>query len=1586
MKTDYANAETIIATAKTNSAANNPANIASSDIEAAETALENATTTTAIANAQALIKSFDAVTFDTDISETVLAGNTISNAASATSGRTLTYTSSNSSVISVSGSTLTAVAAGTATITATTGSTGDGYYQCTNTRTFTVVRNANTLTVIGNQDMKVDGTKAGVYSNKNSTASVQYEIANVVYTNESQNSGTGVISYDPATNAITALNAGSATLRIYQDQNGAYEGVNKTLNVNVTKYDQSLSWKTEDFTLLPTEVLDAAESNRGLPVTYTTSDASVISVTEEPGKIKGISDGKAIITASQAGNYKYNAATNIEETFTVAKKQATFTPGWWDGNEKPSTTYLKVGGTTTIRLTNIGATKPTQDGEGTFFVTASPAGVISWSRSDDGKTLTITAVAAGEDDADAEATLTLTDDGTATVNGANAQYTFKVSKYANNLAVAAETKAMQVGNGWTGVVTAETGNGNPIQVTYAPEGSESIAVYDAADNKITALSEGSTNIIFTQAATATHKSATRTIAVKVTKVPNTLAFTLPAQDVEVDGTINLVIDTESQNNPSDITAEITEEVFSSDVYEGAHVITFANNAITACNAGTAKIKFIQAATDTYADFESDVYDITVSKIRNAITLTLDNEVRNSKNVARGDNIVLKYSSVSNGAYTVALTSGSTATATLGNNTVVDGVNTRTITAGSTDGTNIWTISQAETYKYEPATTTVRIKVNSIAEDPGYVYKHDEEISWGTYGSTGALELDGPGEFFTFDAKRTPILGVTDNLGYKAQYSADGSNWTSFDLELADRNTWYPCSFPGNNQPIPEDIAYVQILSEFPAGGNHQVKNILVTRKTFIRANDVNGTNLGETYVDATPYLTKKFTVRYSTTNGGDIEIISNNPRFEVSPSKIAVAYNSDNVGEGDTPVEITVTYKPNKVGYEFAGSDAATITISDLFNSAELTFTATSKKRNVTIARGENTETTTTVDGVIDKVFSITGTSAIPSDDNTKDLYYVINHSPATVNNGNGVISYNPVTNTITGLNGGTATLTIYQKSTSVYNATSQSFTFTVNKLENNVGIALSTTELDVDGTATVTLTNPVSDGALSASWTTPQYTNEDQNRDGGLLSFANGTLTAVNAGTATVTITQAETYKYVPKSASFSIKVNKLTQTLTWDDPNLETGMQVGSTLEGNTAKSDVGLTPVTYESGNTKAITVDPSTGLLTAEETGSNIVITARQAGNYKYLPASISRTFSVFNKSVPVFTPDAHFTTGTNGEVDGRVEQTCTATITVTGVGADSEEGFTITNGDNTIIDVVRDDETITITGLAEGSTTLTLTQSGNDAYLAKTQTYNITVFWPDDFLTLTPGTAPDYDDEVDYRKIFLQRTLKAGYSTIALPFATNVATLTGRANAEDWVAQLKTVTHTQVDAGTNDEYTLYFHKVDGGAIAANQPYVLHLGTPVVNPTWTNMVDGISVAAIPEVPAASSQTLTGYSGCSTEWGMYANYDPAFSMDGKYGIVNAQGGLMLGSGSDAILRAFTAYIIGPAPTTPNLAPRLRVAYVDTDGTTTVVEGFYPDTHDSQGEPVAIYGPDGQRRSRLQRGVNIVRYSDGGVKRVQY
>lgn len=1272
------------------------------------------------------------------------------------------------------------------------------------------------------------------------------------------------------------------------------------------KKKQNLQWADADLDLNlvsgQTYPTGGATVTSGKTIRYTTDNPQAVTI-DNDGTIHAVGLGDAHVTASVEGNDIYQPET-ITRDFSVGEiKQATFTPAWGEG----TSTDIKVDGSTSIGLLNIA-------NDATFTMTIGTEGVINVTRN--GNTLNIVAVSAGT------TTLTLAQEGSAVLAGNQVTYTITVSKYPNTLTLADETKAMKVDDEWDNVIT-NNGNRN-TQISYSVEG---IATYDAKTNKITANAEGSTVITFAQEATVNNEGTSKSINVTVTKVVNTLSVTLGSTEVDVDGTINLIVADRISDGATH--AYISDVQLSSDVNNGTEVITYANDVITARNAGTAKIKFTQEATAKYTAYESETYTITVNKLSNAITVTLDGEQKNSKNLGRGVTVALGLTSPSNAKYDINRTSGSDDIATISGNT---------ITTGNTDGTNVWEISQSETYKYEAATTSVRIKVNSVAEEEGYVfvgYTGKEETSV-------EFELSGPGKDIYLGARKSGVGNTT--IQVRASTSDSWVTVKEFDTKYS-LNGCEPYNF---FDIIPENARYVRI---YGSGSIHHFTDVKVTRKTYVRATATQ-TNLGEVYTDKTASTT--FHVNYSSTNGGDIDIVSNNPRFTIDKHTISVTNHSDNVSDPDV---VTITYTPDP---NVLGNDEGTITISDRYYSAELTFTAFAKKYPTTITRGSNTETATTVDGTIDNAFAFTGTSAAtPSADSNADFYYTIASTYTSgVHTEEGVITYDPATNTVTGRNAGTARLTIYQKSTNIYAATSQTFDFTVSKLANPVNIALSTTTIDVDGAATIALTNDDGKGTVSVAYSNIAYTNEALNREGGLLSYneETKTLTGVNAGTATVTVTQAETYKYLSKNQQFTVTVNKLTQTLTWDR-EVETAMQIGAVISGNTATSAQELSPVTYSSSNTAAIEVDAESGRLTAKAVGANITITASQAGNYKYAPATITRQFSVFNKQTPTFTPDeANYNSETKTIT---VDWEGTATITVTGVGADAEAGFTITNGNNTVISVVRNDATITISGLTVGNTTLTLTQAASDDFLAKTEKYTIKVVMPEDYITLDPTIAPTMAAGT-YRKVTLNRTLKAGYSTIALPFSTTVEEIVGNGyNAEtDWVAQLSVVTYN-----ANDGYSLYFSKAN--EIVANQPYILHLSAAAEPHTFTD----VTVSA-PEPKTQQASKGVGYD----RWTLKANYTPDFDMNGKYGVVNSEGILKLGA-AGSTLSAFTAYITGPA----NKPAKVKAAYIDDEEANGILEALM-----GEQEPKEVYDLQGRRLPTTQRGINIVRQSDGSVKKI--
>lgn len=225
------------------------------------------------------------------------------------------------------------------------------------------------------------------------------------------------------------------------------------------------------------------------------------------------------------------------------------------------------------------------------------------------------------------------------------------------------------------------------------------------------------------------------------------------------------------------------------------------------------------------------------------------------------------------------------------------------------------------------------------------------------------------------------------------------------------------------------------------------------------------------------------------------------------------------------------------------------------------------------------------------------------------------------------------------------------------------------------------------------------------------------------------------------------------------------------------------------------------------------------------------------------------------------------------------------------------------------------------------------------------------------LELKPTVNPSLQitKEDFYSQVKLERTFSAGYSTLALPFDTNISDFSNDAGA--FAAQLSLVTYN-----SHDGYTLYFKKVDGGNMLANQPYVVNLPSVKETFVWKD----ITVAEISPV----TKTNEHFQG----WIMRANYTPGCSMEGNYGI--AGGKLSLG-GAGSTINAYTAYFI--PPTTQNI--RTRVAILDEWGNAT----FIGEVKDGVLQTVeGIFGLDGVRQNELRKGINIVKTKDGTVRKV--
>ena len=428
----------------------------------------------------------------------------------------------------------------------------------------------------------------------------------------------------------------------------------------------------------------------------------------------------------------------------------------------------------------------------------------------------------------------------------------------------------------------------------------------------------------------------------------------------------------------------------------------------------------------------------------------------------------------------------------------------------------------------------------------------------------------------------------------------------------------------------------------------------------------------------------------------------------------------------------------------------------------------------------------------------------------------------------------------------------------------------------------------------------------------------------------------------------QAENDYYNGATKSVTVKVSKYNQMLSWENEldGAARTLNIGDELTTNTATATSGLA-VSYSSSNPTALEVNATTGKLIAKAGGSNIAITATQSGNYKYNEApSITRYFTIISR-IDATVSTTLSESGTNDFPIGSNDITigCSAALT--------ESALAITGNEGGIISSSFADNTFTLHALKEGTVTVTLTRAEDDGYNAINKTYTITVVKP--VLVLDPTKAPVINYS-EYGSVTYNGTLKAGYSTLALPFDTDVETLTGRAtNANDWVAQLSVVTYN-----AKDGYSLYFNKTND--IVANQPYILHLASEVNSPVFTN----VSVVAAEEGSQSPTKGVN-----ADQWILHANYDPTFDMDGYYGVVGEK--IKKGT-TGSTLKAYHAYIVGPA------SAAVKAAYLDEDEADAILELLKGEETGTEN----IYDLQGRQLSRTGKGINIIRNADGSVRKV--
>jgi uncharacterized protein YjbI with pentapeptide repeats len=487
-----------------------------------------------------------------------------------------TFTSSDSSIVSISGTTATIVASGTVDITVTQDPSGS-FTRKSVTTTFTVqpknpnlrnfadiVRSYILEGVFTVTDPETDGSGYFTYSSSN--------IAVV------SNSGTGNPSFvitGGGTATITATQIGS--------QNYAESSISATVTINPITPSASYSNFSRAFDVGTFTIPPPTTASNGA-ISYTSSDESVATIAGSTVTIKKV--GETTITATIAATASY-LTRDISAVFTVTRGTPTIS-----GLSAQTRTMTQPPFTLS----------PTSTSNGTFTYVSDNSGIVFMTNS--GTTFNVASVGT------ATITATITQDTSGNYNSRNYSFTIAVVRATSNLSSATFTvpNGMTYGDTPVNIITAPTSDSSGA-ITYITADSNR-ATINLTTGVITAVGEGYVSFIAVQAETPVHNSSIRysnNMYIARKTVTQTRAAPYSSSTITKyygDASFQLVSTTES-------TGSVIFSLSNSSVVSLSSSTKTAN--ITINNVGSVVITAIQLANSRYSTQNDLTWTLTVEK-------------------------------------------------------------------------------------------------------------------------------------------------------------------------------------------------------------------------------------------------------------------------------------------------------------------------------------------------------------------------------------------------------------------------------------------------------------------------------------------------------------------------------------------------------------------------------------------------------------------------------------------------------------------------------------------------------------------------------------------------------------------------------------------------------------------------------------------------------------------------------------------------------------------------------------------------------------------------------------------------------------
>ena len=436
--------------------------------------------------------------------------------------------------------------------------------------------------------------------------------------------GTGTATIADGTNTLRLTGIGTVEITATQAGNDDYAATTETQIITVSQGTQDITFTSDGAGTAGTDIDLVATASSGLDVTFMITGefetdgttpataGSVATLADDGTTLSLIGVGTVEITATQAGNTSYTAAT---ETQTITVSQGTQTIAFTSDDEGTAGTDITLeatGGASGLPVTF--AINEEFETDGTTPATDGTVATLA----DDGTTLSLIGVGKVE--------ITATQAGNTSYAMATKMQTITVSQGTQVIAFTSDD-AGDVGTDIDLVATASSGLDVTFMITgefemdgTTPATAGSVATLSGSTT-LSLIGVGTVEITATQAGNTNYATATKMQIITVSQGTQTIAFT--SDDAGNVGTDISLVATASSTLP--VTFMITGE-FETDgttpATDGTVATLSGGNNLTLVGVGTVEITATQAGNTNYAT-ATKMQIITVSQGTQTIAFTSD---------------------------------------------------------------------------------------------------------------------------------------------------------------------------------------------------------------------------------------------------------------------------------------------------------------------------------------------------------------------------------------------------------------------------------------------------------------------------------------------------------------------------------------------------------------------------------------------------------------------------------------------------------------------------------------------------------------------------------------------------------------------------------------------------------------------------------------------------------------------------------------------------------------------------------------------------------------------------------------------------